>query len=226
MAAWMFLALAFAPAAAEPAPTLTLVWLDSARLLPSVAVDLLGDEMETLFRENGLSVRFHAAEENEDLRTIPEPRVHAIVLPGEDRRFGLPKDAMAATLGERGEKHSIFIFYPRVRRALGHRDLGNSPRRVAELSRALARIVAHEVVHALAPERGHAESGLMSGKLTRQELLSKGIDLDGPSLERAAAALKEWSATPLTGSSKFPIPAGPLRSIVQPEVKPTCPSAK
>lgn len=227
MDAWMILALAFAPVAAEPAPTLTLVWHDSARLLPTAALDLLGDEMETLFRENGLSVRFHPAGENEDLRRIPEPRVNAIVLPGEDRRFGLPRDAMAAALGERGEKYSIFVFYPGVRRTLGHREGSTSPRQLAELSRALARVVAHEVVHALAPERGHTESGLMSEKLTREELLAETIDLDGPSLESATAALKEWGRpNPLTGSSKFPIPSGPFRSIVRPEVQPTCPSVK
>lgn len=227
MDAWMILSLAFAPIAAEPAPTLTLVWHDSARLLPAVALDLLGAEMETLFRENGLSVRFHPARENENLRTIPEPRINAIVLPDEDRRFGLPRDAMAAALGERGEKYSIFVFYPGVRRALGHRGSDVSPRQLAELSRALARVVAHEVVHALAPERGHTGAGLMAGKLTRGQLLADSIVLDGPSLESATAALKEWGRpSPLRGSSKFPIPAGSLQSIVRPEVRTTCPSAQ
>ncbi len=224
MAAWLFLALAFAPIGLEPPPALTLVWHDSARLVPESALGLLGDEMEELFRANGLSVSFHAAAENEDLRRIPEPRVNAIVLPEEDRRFGLPPNAMAAALGERGKKYSIFIFYPGVRRTLGHREHDRSPRQVLELSRALARIVAHEVVHVLAPERGHAESGLMSGKLTRETLLAESIHLDGPSLESAAVALKEWVLP--TPGSKFPIPAAPLRSIVRPEVQPPCPFAK
>jgi hypothetical protein len=228
MAAWIFLPLAFAALPPEPTPTLTLVWHDSAHVFPAVGLDHLGDEMEALFRENGLSVSFHAASENEDLRTIPEPRVNAIVLPEEDRRFGLPPNTMAAAYGARGEKYSIFVFYPGVRRTLGHSESQLSPRHVAELSRALARIVAHEVVHALAPERGHADSGLMSGSLTREALLADAIDLDGPSLARASDALKGWGNRPpaLTGSSKFPVPAAPLRSIVIPEVQPTCPFAR
>ena len=224
MAAWIFLPLAFAALPPEPTPTLTLVWHDSAHLFPAVGLRRLGDEMEALFRENGLAVTFHAASENEDLRTIPEPRVNAIVLPGEDWRFGLPPNTMAAAYGERGEKYSIFVFYPGVRRTLGHRESQLSPRHVAELTRALARIVAHEVVHVLAPERGHADSGLMSGRLTREALLADAIDLDGSSLARATATMREWGS--LTGCSKFPIPTGSLRSIVRPEVPPTCPFAR
>jgi len=225
MAAWIFLTLAFAPLAPEPTATLTLVWHDSAHLFPAVGLDRLADEMEALFKENGLSVTFHAASEHEDLRTIPAPRVNAIVLPGVDRRFGLPANAMAAAHGERGEKYSIFVFYPGVRRALGHRESELSPRHVAELSRALARIVAHEVVHVLAPERGHAESGLMSGNLGRAELLADVIELDRPSVECATETLKGWGDCPPAGS-KFPIPTGRLRSIVMPEVSFTCPSVR
>jgi hypothetical protein len=224
MAAWIFLPLAFASLVPGPTPTLTLVWHDSEHVFPAIGLPRLADEMEALFRENGLSVTFHAASENEDLRRIPEPRVNAIVMPGDDGRFGLPPNTMAAALGEKGEKYSIFVFYPGVRRTLGHHDSQTSPRRVAELSRALARVVAHEVVHVLAPERGHADSGLMSGKLTREALLADAIGLDGPSLARATATMKEWGClTPLVGSSKFPIPTGSLRSIVPPEVPPTCP---
>jgi len=228
MAAWIFLSLAFAALPPEPAGTLTLVWHDSAHVFPAVGLDRLGDEMEALFRENGLSVIFHVASDYEDLLKIPEPRVNTVVLPGDDFRFGLPPNTMAAAHGERGEKYTIFVFYPGVLRTLGHHDSQVSPRHVAELSRALARIVAHEVVHVLAPERGHADSGLMSGQLTREALLADAIDLDGGSLARATDALKGWGNCPpaLTGSSKIPVPTGSLRSIVMPEVPFPCPSSR
>jgi len=224
MAAWVFLAFAFASVDAEPAPALTLVWHDSARLFPQVGLALLAEEMETLFRENGLAVRFRAAAENENLRTIPEPRVNALVIPREDWRLGLPRNTMAATLGESGKKQTIFVFYPGVRRTLGHREGDTSPRHLAELSRALARVVAHEVVHVLVPERGHAASGLMSESLGRMELLAEAIDLDGPSRESASAALAEQGCG--SPGSKFPIPAESLRSIVQPEVPTICPCGR
>ncbi len=231
MAAWIFLGLAFAALPKGPAGTLTLVWHDSAHVFPAIGLDRLGDEMEALFRENGLSVTFHVASDYEDLLKIPEPRVNVIVLPGDDFRFALPPNTMAAAYGERGEKYTIFVFYPGVRRTLGHHDSGLSPRHVAQLSRALARIVAHEVVHVLAPERGHADSGLMAGQLTRGALLADAIDLDGVSLARATAALNGWGNCPpaltaLTESSEITVPTGSLRSIVMPEVPMPCPSVR
>jgi hypothetical protein len=203
MAAWVFLTLALAPLA-PAAPTLTLVWHDTTQQFPGVGLARLADEMEALFRQNGLSVDFRAASDYEDLSRIPEPRINAIVLPGEDRRFGLPADAMAAAFGEKGGKYGIFVFLPSVRRTLGHRESETSPRHLVELSRALARIVAHELVHVLAPERGHADSGLMSVKLRREELLADVIDLDGVSLARATATLRAWGCR--TRTSGLPIP--------------------
>jgi hypothetical protein len=205
MVAWVFLSLALAPLAPEAAPTLTLVWHDSTQQFPEAGLARLADEVEALFRRNGLSVTFHVAGKNENLRLIPEPRVNAIVLSGDNRRFGVPPNTMAAAHGAKGGKYSIFVFYPGVRRTLGHRDGQTSPRHLAELTLALARIVAHEVVHVLAPERGHAESGLMSGRLTRVELLADTIVLDGPSLARAMAVMKEWSCR--TGPPGPPRPA-------------------
>jgi len=219
MAAWLFLALAAVPVAPEPVPTLTLVWHDSARCFPAVGLERLGNEMEALFRDHGISVRFYAAAQNEDLQSIPEPRVNAVVLPGEER-FGAPPGAMAAALGERGHKYGIFVFYPGVRRTLGYRDGDVSPRQVYELSRALARVVAHEVVHVLAPAGGHAASGLMTERLTRDLLLADRIELDEPSLALAVAAMRAFR--PPAQTSELPA----SRFIFGPEVPPIWPSVR
>jgi hypothetical protein len=221
MPAWVFLSVALAALPSAPARALTLVWHDSSRLFPAVGLPRLAEEMERLFLENGLLVRFHAAAESENLQKIPEPRVNAIVLPDHDTRFGLAPRAMAAAHGQRGGKYVIFISYSGVRRALGHRTSESSPRQIVEMGRALARVVAHEVIHTLAPELGHADSGLMSRNLTRDALLADAIDLDEPSLERARVALTAW----VHGSrrSKLPVLARPLRAIVPLEVEPPFP---
>jgi hypothetical protein len=220
MAAWLFLALSAVPLAPEPiVPTLTLVWHDSTRCFPSVGLDRLKLEMETLFREHGLSVRFHAAAENEDLQNIPEPRINAVVLPGE-ARSRTPANAMAAALGERGRKYGIFVYFESVRRTLGYQGHELSPRHTWELSRALARIVAHEVVHALAPARGHADSGLMTEKLTRKLLLADRIELDESSLALVVTAMQEWRFPARTSAQ----PA--FRTIFVPEVPFLWPSVR
>lgn len=210
MLAWIFQTIVIAPLASAPTPTFTLVWHDSAHLFPAAGLSRLSGEMEALFRRNGLSVTFHAAREHEDLLSIPEPRVNAVVVPREDWRFGLPPNTMAATLGARGAKYTIFVFYPGVRRTLGYREDELSPRQISELSRALARVVAHEVVHVLAPERGHAESGLMSGNLGRKELLADAIVLDPRSRESARARIEALRSS-VRAISKCPI------SIVAPD---------
>jgi hypothetical protein len=203
----------------ERVPTLTLVWHDSGHLFAAAGLAKLAEETESLFRAHGLSVRFHAAAENENLKRIPEPRINAVLLP-DDQRFGLPPNTMAAALGERGGKYGIFVFYASVRRTLGYRPSESSPRHILELARALSRIVAHEVVHTLAPERGHAESGLMTKKLTRDLLLADRIELDGRSLDLAVAAMRAWW-TPARTSE---LPA--FRSIFGPEVSVTWQSVR
>jgi hypothetical protein len=180
--------------AVEP-QALTVVWHDTGRIFPAVGLPRLSREMEGLFKENQLPVRFHAAAANEDLMRIPEPRVNVIVLPEERGRFHVGPDTMAAVLGERGEKSTIFLFYSGVRRTLGHKS-DTSPRELAELTRALARVVAHEVVHVLAPERGHAEAGLMSRALEKADLLSDRLALDECSLPIARENLGDLVGSP------------------------------
>jgi hypothetical protein len=45
------------------------------------------------------------------------------------------------------------------------------------LAWALARVVAHEIVHAVAPETVHTTAGLMQPKLTRADLKMKSLSL-------------------------------------------------
>jgi hypothetical protein len=169
-------------------------------MFPAAGLPALGREIENLFEGQGISVRFHAATRNENLQQIPEPRVNVVVLPHRDARFG-PDKAMAAVHGTRGSKYGIFLFYSEVRRTLGYEHPATSPRQLAELSRALARVMAHEVVHVLAPGRGHAESGLMSGTLTRRALLAETVALDPMSLERAREAVESWETRERSGDS-------------------------
>jgi hypothetical protein len=198
---------------------LTVIWHDSVPMFPAAGLPALGREIENLFADQGISVRFYAPTENENLQQIPEPRVNVVVLPHRDVRFG-PNNAMAAVHGTRGSKYGIFLFYSEVRRTLGYEHQATSPRHLAELSRALARVTAHEVVHVLAPGRGHAESGLMSGKLTRRALLAETVALDPMSLERARGTVESWETRGMSGAS--PMQPGGLQAIVSMEVQSSC----
>jgi hypothetical protein len=176
---------------ARESPTLTVVWSDFYGLFPGNALELLGDELHRLFQTNGMSVRLHRPSIGENLLLIPEPRVHAIVTGADGSRFGLGRDTMAAIVGERNKRFNVFVFFPALRRTLGH-GADPSPRRTMDLTRAMARVIAHELVHVLAPERGHSETGLMSRKLTRRLLLSETIELDRSSYLAAKARLESF----------------------------------
>jgi hypothetical protein len=181
------------PASSPPreTPTLTVVWNDFYRLFPVNALELLGEELHRIFQENGLSVRLHTPSIGENLLLIPEPRVTAVVTDADPARFGLGRNTMAASVGERSKRFSVFVFLPAIRRTLGH-DADPLPRRTMELTRAMARVLAHELVHVLAPERGHSETGLMSRTLTRRLLLSDSIELDRGSYLAAKARLESF----------------------------------
>lgn len=180
---------------APAAPRLTVVWNDAYGLFPRAALGKLSQEVERLFADNGMSVRLHALRSDENLMTIPAPRVNVIVMPSDGSSWGAGSEAMAATIGKKGGAHNIFVFYPSVLLSLGRSSTELSPRDLAELGRAMARIVGHELIHVLAPERGHASSGLMSAVLKRRDLLKKKITLDASSLRLAKFRLESWGRT-------------------------------
>lgn len=185
----------FAGSLASASPTMTLVWNDFGDLFPPAAVGKLALEVERLFDANGMSVRLHPARSSENLRTISGPRINVIVMPSDGTQWGLGSKAMAATIGEKGGRHNIFVFYPKVLRGLGRTARASSPRDFSELARAVARIVGHELIHVLAPELGHARAGLMSAELKRRDLLKPVILLDTPSLRLAKLRLETWGRT-------------------------------
>ncbi|HXV62062.1 MAG TPA: hypothetical protein VEK15_15290 [Vicinamibacteria bacterium] len=161
-------------------PAIQLVWYDPYLLVPAAAEGSIRSEVETLFERNGINVRMHFARKG-DTDPLPRRRISVIVSPAEGNRFGVAANSMAAAVGARSSGYTIFLFHPSVRRALGHQSARSTPRQLAELSRAIGRIVAHELVHVLVPERGHTPSGLMSRRLTRKHLTGKSLNLDAAS---------------------------------------------
>lgn len=171
------------------APTVHLLWNDPYRLYPVAAVDGMADDVKLLFRANGISVRVHRMVPGVDPASIPEPRVHAVLHPVEPVEWNLHRDTMAAAVGERGKGHTIFVFYPSVMRALGQGG-GANRGRLVDLSRAMSRVVAHELVHVLAPELGHASRGVMARSLSRRTLTKAVAILDRKSSLSARAAMR------------------------------------
>ena len=121
----------------------------------------------------------------------PQPRVNAVLHPVEPTAWSLHRDVMAAAVGEPTKGYTIFVFFPAVMRTIGQHGVPANPGNMAALSRAMGRVVSHELVHVLAPERGHAPAGLMAPRLSRGLLLGGAIWLDGTSSRLVRVALSD-----------------------------------
>jgi hypothetical protein len=92
-----------------------------------------------------------------------------------------------------GESSEVYIFYHRVARVLGvaaDRDGMMEPSDRKRLAKALGWVVVHELVHRVAPDLPHADSGLMRGDLGRSDLIQSRLSLDDRSRSAVLAALR------------------------------------
>jgi hypothetical protein len=189
-----------APRATAEAPlvagglSLHLVWLDPAGAAGS-SVSAACDEAERVFKALGLVATWRRASVEEpprddEIRVILLDRAtlnarHASVLGSTPEHFD-------------GPPH-VWIHVPGVRQVLGIADVrrGALDRHDSyALGVALGRVIAHEVVHALAPALPHGE-GLMRSSLSRRDLCAS----SAPVTPRLAAAVSRALADRLASAS-------------------------
>jgi hypothetical protein len=159
-----------APLAGEP--WLGVRWLDPERALP-FDEGMLAADVRSLLGLAGVGLEWTVAQP-EDVDTGSELRV--VLLSGE--RAGA-SDVMGSV--RRGSpSRTAWISLRSVERNLGlhrHRSSPPTPGAQRTLSRALARVIAHELVHLLAPDLPHARGGLMAPRLGRRFLTAPRVAL-------------------------------------------------
>ena len=166
------------------APLLRAVEIDFSRLAPLTRA-AMRQELGQVLAPASLSLSWRKARtdgetEPDELRFVFLPRPGA----------GSDSGALAST-ANRALVRTTWVYMPNVAAAL-ELDLG----RVATsfesqrlLGVALGRILAHEIVHALAPDVEHARAGLMRPGLDAVQLVS-----DRPALSGSASALLQAGA--------------------------------
>ncbi len=159
-----------------PAATLRLVWLDPAGV--AIGVDgLARDEARSLLGRIGASVSWRRGTPREFARP-DEVRVILVDRAVLDSR-GRP--VLGATPPRVDVAPIVWVHVPGVRAAIGLSPNGTAPAddiaSERQLAVALGRVVAHEVVHALAPSVPHG-TGLMSAALTRRQLTTAALPSD------------------------------------------------
>ena len=156
---------------------LKLGWF-SARLGYPVDFKTMARELVGVFHDIGVHVRWESTASLDGLKVI--------LLPIEPSGWNLPPGAMGVYLGEDGLQPAVYIFVRNVLRAL---SLDPSMQRIPtyeerhRIARALGKVAAHEIIHALTPGCSHETEGLMRPTLGRYLLLNETSHLESARVE-------------------------------------------
>lgn len=184
-----------APAAAQ---RLTLVLFDVQRQLP-MGFEEMAQEVRAIFAEIGVEIAWRQAEPGDTFGDRPGIELPVILLANDPSPARRQRPIMGLVVRDQQPVRSIWAFMCQLKRTLGldprpgYLYSGNERRM---LSRALARVVAHEVVHALAPEHPHDEQGLMRQTLSRKMLVGTRGALGAEGTRSVLAGLALLAAPP------------------------------
>jgi hypothetical protein len=154
---------------------LRLVWTDPAGAGAGLE-RLAREEADGLLKKMGLSVSWRKGDARETARP-GEVRVILLDRPA-SRESGAP--VLGATPQTFAVSPFVWVHVPGVRLSLGLARPAGAGRDLLAmrlLAVAVGRVIAHEVVHALAPAIPHG-TGLMSATLTRRQLTARSIPFD------------------------------------------------
>jgi len=170
--------------AADPSSCLVLEWMDPHQLLPA-GERWLAKEASRILHDAKIPSRWdwsrgHARGASSSAR---EHRLRVVLVPSEPSGPGwdLASNTLGVTvLDGKQTSPAVYIFYHSIVSVLG-RDASkrgrapnlSDPRFLGPASRALGRVVAHEIAHAIAPGEPHARSGLMQAGLAPKLLTAK-----------------------------------------------------
>jgi len=166
------------PDAVRPAPRehFRIVWYDPKELLPAMAADV-AREVSAVFAAIGVNVGW---QDGGLYGEAPVPEVPVIVLREDPRKSRLGENIMGLVIRDQAPTRAVWVFVDPILRNLRisppGRPLADSEK--LQVSRALARVMAHEAVHAIVPEEPHTRGGLMRHSLDRAFLLGRRAALD------------------------------------------------
>jgi hypothetical protein len=163
------------------------VLFDPSGVLPR-GFDLVATEIRAVFRSLGIETTWRVGGGYGESEL---PEVPVIVLARDPLRTR--RGVMGLVVPDQRPQRAVWIFEEGVRAVVAPAAKRRSFDAPHVLDRALARVAAHEIIHAIAPDVEHAQSGLMRHALGRDFLLGAKAPVDA----RCAAAFRtglslEW----------------------------------
>lgn len=216
---WLFI-LHLLPAliAASTAPQLELALFDRVRLSPAMFDEMAG-ELDRVLPARNAEIVWLVANDQLVIHS-PQGEIQVILSPSLPEVWGFDETVMGAVLsGGRKDPGGVIVVFPaRVAQVVGAQKYLKFPRRARRdprLARALARVIAHEIIHAVAPDHLHGQDGLMHASQTRASLLEPGSEVDSACLAVFETRLPEYLsrvsvlAAATTPTSEAPVPSTP-----------------
>lgn len=182
-----------ARAVTGPPLEIAVTWDDPTRALPFPSTWVARELAEQL-RPLGILVRFQSAAE---FTVTPAETFRVILLTHHPLERTRRSNAIGLAHRE-PRARAVWLLLSSTQRALGlSADPAFVPplREQRMLARALARVAAHELVHALAPGHPHAADGLMRARLDRRALTGTRVDFD-PATARVLLTALRGDAVP------------------------------
>lgn len=185
-------------------PQLTLVVYDVHGLLDSAFADLV-DETSAIFKDMGVAIVWKKGALGTTYGGAGLPEVPVILL--KEPPGGLHGQSDLLGLIAKNQPAAIWVFVENVRRTIGVTGQDPGPAKANRLPVAVGRVVAHEIVHSLAPELGHTKRGLMRDALDRDALAGRGRPSHAECVGAVRAALKlAPPAQPPPTAAELPFP--------------------
>lgn len=162
------------------APRLALHWIDGFDFCGPVR-DIAMKEAAAILGRTGVEVTWREPKD----AAYPSPHelsVKVILVETHPSQWHLQANALGAVMGTGVPRGSAYVFATNALAALGIENKTRScltPRRNFVLGRALARILVHEIVHAVVPEHPHSASGVMTASFDHDALIVSGLAVDG-----------------------------------------------
>jgi hypothetical protein len=185
---------------------LRLVWFDPTDSLGEGS-EIVAAEVQSMFR--GLGV--------ESTWTVgggygegPGPEVPVILLARDPLAARVPQRVLGLVLRDQKPQRAVWLFLENIRFTLAHpgQERRPDPPRDEQLARAVGRVAAHEIIHAIAPDEPHAKTGLMRHALDRKFLTAEGASIDARCAASFVARLAETWQERLARPSAGVIAAG------------------
>jgi hypothetical protein len=167
------------------APRLRLVWIDVLDSAP-YAFEGAARETSAILADAGVVAAWTLGDSS---TVTAADELKIVLMAGVANGARLPEHVMGGTRGG-AQSHTTWIYLSNVLWALGLKE--GATRRLSlqeeeQVARALGRVVAHEVVHAVVPDLVHSHGGLMAEKLGRAFLVHARAFL-GPAEQKALRA--------------------------------------